>query len=109
MSGGIAFVLDEAGDFADSLCNRASVDLERVFDPDDQYVLRGAIARHLEATESPRAQRILSNWAQMLPRFYKVYPHEYKRALLAARERQAVLDQQTAREQHARRQEAVNA
>ncbi len=84
MSGGIAFVLDERGDFADKRCNRASVDLERVFDPEDQHILRGTIARHFGATGSPRAKWILENWADMLPRFYKVFPHEYKRALQSA-------------------------
>ena len=89
MSGGIAYVWDERADFAEKRCNRASVDLERVFDPEDQQVLRYSITRHFEATGSLRAQRILDNWTEMLPRFYKVFPREYKRVLLQAAQKHA--------------------
>jgi glutamate synthase domain-containing protein 2/glutamate synthase domain-containing protein 1/glutamate synthase domain-containing protein 3 len=88
MSGGIAYVLDEEGDFMDKRCNRASVDLERVFDPEDQSVLRGAIVRHFESTGSPRAKWILEKWGEMLPRFYKVFPREFKKALETARRKE---------------------
>jgi glutamate synthase domain-containing protein 2/glutamate synthase domain-containing protein 1/glutamate synthase domain-containing protein 3 len=83
MSGGIAYVLDERGDFVAKRCNPASVELDRVVDPEDENTLRTAIAAHVEATASPRGQWILQNWAEMLPRFYKVFPLEYKRALEA--------------------------
>ncbi|MBS1859972.1 MAG: glutamate synthase large subunit, partial [Acidobacteria bacterium] len=53
MSGGIAYVLDEAGDFAEKRCNRASVDLDEV-SPEDLEMLRGLISRHVEYTGSPR-------------------------------------------------------
>ncbi|MDQ6705388.1 MAG: glutamate synthase large subunit, partial [Acidobacteriota bacterium] len=85
MSGGIAYVLDESGGFAGKRCNQASVDLEQVFDPKDQDLLQHWIGRHIEATGSPRGKWILENWASMLPRFVKVYPHEYKRVLGVAR------------------------
>ena len=39
------------------------------------------IARHAELTGSPRAKWILDNWETMLPKFIKVFPHEYKRVL----------------------------
>ena len=81
MSGGIAYVLDDDYDFANRRCNRASVDLERVFDPEDQKLLHGLIERHAEYTDSPRARWVLDNWASMLPKFYKVFPKEYKRVL----------------------------
>jgi glutamate synthase domain-containing protein 2/glutamate synthase domain-containing protein 1/glutamate synthase domain-containing protein 3 len=81
MSGGIAFVLDESGTFGQYRCNRASVDLEQVFDPQDQSLLKDWISRHFEATQSPRAQWVLENWGSMLPKFVKVYPHEYKRVM----------------------------
>jgi len=81
MSGGIAFVLDENGQFADYRCNKASVDLEQVFDPHDQQLLKDWIYRHFEATGSPRARKVLENWESMLPKFVKVYPQEYKRAM----------------------------
>jgi glutamate synthase domain-containing protein 3 len=81
MTGGIAFVLDETGDFSGVLCNKASVDLEPVVDGVDIQALQNLIARHVEATGSPRGKRILENWIAMLPKFVKVFPHEYKRVL----------------------------
>jgi glutamate synthase domain-containing protein 3 len=42
------------------------------------------IARHAEATHSPQAKWILENWEQVLPKFVKVFPKEYKRVLAAA-------------------------
>ncbi|MGI8988492.1 MAG: glutamate synthase large subunit [Bryobacteraceae bacterium] len=85
MSGGIAYVLDESGGFVTKRCNKASVDLEQVVDPKDRGLLQHWIRRHGEATGSPRAKWILENWEAMLPRFVKVYPHEYKRVLGVAR------------------------
>jgi glutamate synthase (NADPH) large chain len=81
MSGGFAFVLDETGDFRATMCNQASVDLEPVEEPKDMTALRHLIERHFEYTGSPRAEWILENWATMLPKFVKVFPHEYKRVL----------------------------
>jgi glutamate synthase domain-containing protein 3 len=85
MSGGIAFVLDETGEFRGTMCNRTTVDLDPVDDPTDMQALRNLIERHVEYTDSPRAQWILENWATMLPKFVKVFPHEYKRVLGVAR------------------------
>ena len=109
MSGGLAFVLDEKNDFADKRCNRASVDLERVFDPEDQRLLRTYITRHWELTDSPCAQRVLESWTEMLPRFYKVFPREYKRALLQAAQKQAVPEILPGAGFAARKQEAMRA
>jgi glutamate synthase (NADPH/NADH) large chain len=81
MSGGIAYVLDDSGEFSDYRCNKASVDLEQVFDPEDQRLLQTWIFRHFEATGSPRAKWVLENWTAMLPKFVKVFPHEFKRAM----------------------------
>jgi glutamate synthase domain-containing protein 2/glutamate synthase domain-containing protein 1/glutamate synthase domain-containing protein 3 len=81
MSGGIAYVLDEKGDFAEKRCNLAAVDLEAVRENSDVELLRNLIAKHFEYTESPRAKWILEDWDTMLPKFLKVFPHEYKRAL----------------------------
>jgi glutamate synthase domain-containing protein 2/glutamate synthase domain-containing protein 1/glutamate synthase domain-containing protein 3 len=80
MSGGIAYVLDEKGDFADKRCNTAGVDLEPV-DEADAQAIRELIEKHVEYTGSPRGEWILENWAGMLPRFIKIFPHEYKRVL----------------------------
>jgi glutamate synthase (NADPH/NADH) large chain len=91
MSGGIAYVLDEKGDFADKRCNTAAVDLEPVLDPQDQRLLRDLIAAHVDATGSPRGQWILENWAGMLAKFVKIFPHEYKRVLGIPRMKPAFL------------------
>jgi glutamate synthase domain-containing protein 2/glutamate synthase domain-containing protein 3 len=81
MSGGIAYVLDENGEFVKYRCNKASVDLEQVFDPNDQQTLHTTIYRHFDATGSERAKQILENWNAMLPKFVKVFPHEFKRVM----------------------------
>jgi glutamate synthase domain-containing protein 2/glutamate synthase domain-containing protein 1/glutamate synthase domain-containing protein 3 len=81
MTGGIAYVLDETGEFVRVRCNRASVDLDPVIDPQDIDLIQLLIARHAELTESPRAKWILDNWETMLPKFIKVFPHEFKRVL----------------------------
>jgi glutamate synthase domain-containing protein 2/glutamate synthase domain-containing protein 3 len=81
MNGGIAFVLDETGEFQNVMCNRTSVDLETVTEADDLDILHRLIVRHAELTASPRARWILENWASMIPKFVKVFPHEFKRVL----------------------------
>ena len=85
MSGGIAFVLDETGEFSSVLCNQAGVDLEPLVDAADIQGVRTLIQRHVEYTGSPRAKWILENWGEMVSSFVKVYPHEYKRVLGVAR------------------------
>jgi len=79
MTGGIAYVLDETGEFVRVRCNHASVDLDPITDPQDIELIQNLIARHAELTESPRAKWILDNWESMLSKFIKVFPHEFKR------------------------------
>ncbi|MGH9395516.1 MAG: glutamate synthase-related protein, partial [Terriglobia bacterium] len=81
MTGGVAYVLDAAGDFGAVKCNRREVDLEPVADPEDIETLQQLIARHGEYTGSPQARWILDNWDSTLPKFVKIFPHEYKRVL----------------------------
>jgi len=81
MSGGIAYVFDEIGDFPTRRCNPASVDLEPLEQAEDVAVVRGLLLRHRDLTGSPRAAWILDNWAEAQPRFIKVFPQEYKRVL----------------------------
>jgi len=83
MSGGIAYVLDEKGDFAERRCNQSSVDLEPV-PPEDAKVIYGLIEEHFELTGSPRAKWILENWDTMLEKFIKIFPQEYRRVLRAS-------------------------
>jgi glutamate synthase domain-containing protein 3 len=81
MSGGFAYVYDEAGDFSTRRCNLAGVDLEPLASAEDVDTVRGLLERHRDLTGSPRAAWILEHWADAQPRFIKVFPHEYKRVL----------------------------
>ncbi|MIL08962.1 glutamate synthase large subunit [Salmonella enterica subsp. enterica] len=108
MSGGVAYVLDEEGDFA-SRCNMAMVELEPVPEEDellekfhhhggdidfkgrvdvsddmtshDEERLHQLISNHAHYTGSTKAKTILENWADYRPKFRKIMPVEYKRAL----------------------------
>jgi glutamate synthase (NADPH/NADH) large chain len=108
MSGGVAYVLDEDNDFA-ARCNMAMVELEPVPEEDDMLEklhhhggdiahmgrvdvsgvmtchdeerLFQLVASHLHYTGSERARTILENWADYRPKFRKVMPVEYRRAL----------------------------
>jgi glutamate synthase (ferredoxin) len=80
MSGGIAYVLDEAGDFQ-SRVNPQMVDIESLEDPLEIAKLRGLIERHREFTGSVRAKHVLDNWDTMLPQFVRVMPKDFKRVV----------------------------
>jgi glutamate synthase domain-containing protein 3 len=80
MSGGIAFVLDEDQLF-DTMCNLEMVDVEPVIDAGDRAMLKELVERHVSYTRSEHATRILRDWDEMLPRFVKVMPIDYRRAL----------------------------
>jgi glutamate synthase (NADPH/NADH) large chain len=108
MSGGIAYVLDEQGVFADR-CNMAMVELEPILAEDeaietsehrggdleghgmvdimhnltqgDAQRLRKLVERHAAFTGSPRAKAILADWDNYVSKFVKVMPVEYRRAL----------------------------
>ena len=102
MSGGVAYVLDEDGGF-EKRCNLSMVALEPIpaevdasetgeveahgrvhfnhLDKADEHALREQIEKHLRYTGSPRARHILENWTAYLPKFIKVMPTEYRRAL----------------------------
>jgi len=108
MSGGIAYVLNESHDF-DKRCNMAMVDLEPISDEDrmledhghqrgdlethgrvdimgdmtgyDALRLRKLVENHMHYTASERAREILANWDDYLPKFVKVMPVDYRRAL----------------------------
>jgi glutamate synthase (NADPH/NADH) large chain len=109
MSGGIAYVLDEDGDFAER-CNMAMVELEPVPEEDDlleklhhhggDLEFKGRIdvmenmsshdderlfqliATHARLTGSVRAKAMIEEWASYRPKFRKVMPVEYRRALM---------------------------
>jgi glutamate synthase domain-containing protein 3 len=74
MSGGLAFVLDEEGNFGHRY-NPAMVGIGEVEHPYDIPLLRSMLERHLEMTGSQRARQILDRWEHYLPLFIKVSPH----------------------------------
>ncbi|MGZ9058029.1 MAG: GltB/FmdC/FwdC-like GXGXG domain-containing protein, partial [Burkholderiaceae bacterium] len=96
MSGGIAYVFDEFGDFA-SKCNQSMCELEAVLPTaeqeetvdeaiwhlgeTDEFLLRSLIESHFRVTGSLRARMLLDNWPAMRAKFVKVFPQEYRRAL----------------------------
>ncbi len=108
MSGGVAYVLDESGDFA-KRCNMAMVELEPVPEEDDMLEklhhrggdimhmgrvdvsgdmtrhdeerLYQLVSNHLHYTGSLRAKEVLDRWGEYRPKFRKVMPVEYRRAL----------------------------
>jgi glutamate synthase (ferredoxin) len=80
MSGGIAYVYDETGDFA-ARCNTAMVSLEKLTDATEITELRRMIERHGDYTKSARAWKILSEWDKNVSKFVRVMPNDYKRVL----------------------------
>ena len=82
MSGGVAYVLDVAGDFR-RRCNPGMVEMEPLAQADDIELVRDMIRRHVEATASTYAGRILTDWVGLQPKFVKVVPKDYKRVMLA--------------------------
>ena len=96
MSGGIAYVYDEDGQFA-SRCNTAMVSMEKVLseadqaaqvdraiwhrDQADESQLKKLLEDHFKWTGSRRARELLDDWANARAKFIKVFPNEYKRAL----------------------------
>jgi glutamate synthase (ferredoxin) len=85
MSGGIAYILDESGDFA-TRCNTSMVGLEKLEDPEEIKDLKQLIQQHVDYTESAIGERVLADWNAMLPKFVKVMPKDYKRVLQAIKE-----------------------
>lgn len=81
MSGGIAYVFDEKSTFK-TKCNSDSLNLLKVEEDKDIAQLKDLIESHYNYTMSPLAQRILENWEDYLPKFIKVFPEEYKQALI---------------------------
>jgi glutamate synthase (NADPH/NADH) large chain len=96
MSGGLAYVLDVDGEFV-KRCNPAMVDLEPLLseseqqakvprhlwhkDQSDEAIVKALIERHVKFTGSKRGSELLKSWADFRPRFVKVFPKEYRRAL----------------------------
>jgi glutamate synthase (ferredoxin) len=82
MSGGLAYVLDLAGDFQ-RRCNLGMVELEPMTLVEDINLVRDLITRHVRHTASTYAAGILESWVELQPKFVKITPRDYKRVLLA--------------------------
>jgi len=82
MSGGVSYVLDLQGTFP-MRCNKQMVELGPLQDPEEIADVKAMIERHARYTGSQVAERVLSSWSAMLPKFVKVLPKDYKRALEA--------------------------
>ncbi|MBM4197226.1 MAG: glutamate synthase large subunit [Gammaproteobacteria bacterium] len=80
MSGGIAYVLDEAGTFRENL-NTQMAGAEALQDPGEIAALKTMIERHLAHTGSERARAVLEAWDKTAGRFLKVIPRDYQRML----------------------------
>ncbi|RYF00447.1 MAG: hypothetical protein EOO32_06975, partial [Comamonadaceae bacterium] len=105
MSGGVAYVYDEDGQF-DTRCNLSMVTLERIQPADEQAAtmasgiwhrgqtdeaqLKKMLEDHNRWTGSKRARELLDNWAASRSKFVKVFPTEYKRALSEMHERKVL-------------------
>jgi glutamate synthase (ferredoxin) len=79
MSGGIAYVLDEDGSFPGRV-NLETVDLDPLTAEDLETIQR-MVRNHFRYTRSARADEVLRKWDSLAPRFVKVFPKDYKRAL----------------------------
>jgi glutamate synthase domain-containing protein 2/glutamate synthase domain-containing protein 1/glutamate synthase domain-containing protein 3 len=79
MSGGIAYVLDEDGSFPTRV-SAETVDLDPLTDEDFETVRR-LVRRHFQYTRSRKADEVLRKWDTYAPKFVKVFPKDYKRAL----------------------------
>ncbi len=80
MSGGIAYVVDEDGDFS-RRCNKEMVALTCLDDEEEIEAVKDMIFRHAEYTGSGRATELLLAWDECLTKFVRVIPHDYRRVL----------------------------
>ncbi len=126
MSGGVAYVYDEDGQFA-TRCNTSMVSMDKVVTTAEQHthrdaggadwhvgesdeeILKRLLQDHNRWTGSKRARELLDTWAQSRLKFVKVFPNEYKKALIERKERRLEAATETTRAQVATNREAVAA
>ncbi len=83
MSGGIAYILDQSGDF-EKRCNKQMVEIGRLSDQANEIeIVRSLIEKHVRYTGSEHAKDILKNWDAVVVKFVRVIPKDYKRVLAA--------------------------
>ena len=85
MSGGVAYILDEEGDFVSKRLNREMVKIYPLVECEDHEILevKNLISKHVDYTESQRGQIILGDWDNFLSKFLKILPEDYERVLHA--------------------------
>ncbi|KAJ0458321.1 putative glutamate synthase (NADH) [Helianthus annuus] len=105
MSGGIAYVLDVDSKFR-SRCNSELVDLDKVEEEDDIMTLRMMIQQHQRYTNSQLAKEVLADFDNLLPKFIKVFPRDYKRILATMKETETA--KKAAEEADIREEEELN-
>ena len=88
MSGGIAYVFDVDGKFQ-SRCNPELVDLDKVEKEEDILTLKMMIQQHQRHTNSQLAREVLADFENLLPKFIKVIPRDYKRVLAKMKDEEA--------------------
>jgi glutamate synthase (NADPH/NADH) large chain len=121
MSGGVAYVYDEDGQFA-TRCNTSMVSMDRVVTTAEQHthdkadwhvgesdeeLLKRLLQEHNRWTGSKRARELLDAWPESRLKFVKVFPNEYKRALIERKERRLEAATETTRAQVATNPEAA--
>ncbi len=90
MSGGIAYVWDQAGDF-NLNCNLATVEIESIESAEEEQEVREMIERHHELTGSAKAKEALDSWSTFKSQCVKVMPTDFKRVLMEAAEKAAAI------------------
>jgi glutamate synthase (NADPH) large chain len=123
MSGGVAYVYDEDGQFA-SRCNTSMVSMDKVVTTAEQHLhdqaewhvgqsdeelLKRLLQDHNRWTGSKRARELLDHWAESRLKFLKVFPNEYKKALIERKERRLEAATETTRAQVETNRETVGA
>ncbi len=123
MSGGVAYVYDEDGQFA-SRCNTTMVSMDKVVTTAEQHthdkaewhvgqsdeeLLKRLLQDHNRWTGSKRARELLDHWAESRLKFVKVFPNEYKKALIERKERRLEASTETTSAQVETNRETVGA
>ncbi|MGB0343984.1 MAG: glutamate synthase-related protein, partial [Coraliomargarita sp.] len=85
MSGGVAYIYDEAGDFVQNRLNPDMVNVYQLIECGDEELelVRAKIEKHVLLTGSARGQAILADWPATAGKFLKIMPQDYERVLQA--------------------------
>jgi glutamate synthase (NADPH) large chain len=81
MSGGIAYVLPTNIEQFKAQCNTEMIEFEKLESKEEIELVRQLIIKHLEETDSTIALDVLAKWKEMIPKFVKVVPSDYKQML----------------------------